>query len=318
MAGIWQHPKSKNFWFRMAVPERLRARVGKREFKYSLETTDPNLARLRHADKLGEVRALFARFESETLASIGNDADDICRRGLGALARRNLRFNDDGVTALPDAEDNVAYGMLNFLAYRTRATWGQDHADLAELELVGDLDEPAGISPSTLPLGFIDADDQDRFVARSKALERDIRYRGYANRDIAQALLARRSWAAAESEVLLVASAADAVVKTRTPLFDALAERVLRHLAEHRFRSWPASIDQVIQPMAMPEGSDVPAPVEAAPAQVYRLDDALSAWCFRPRAPQCTDQCPCRRASDRPRSCRRSAALDRCADRPRP
>ena len=279
VAGIWQHPRSKNFWFRMAVPGRLRVRVGKREFKFSLETTDPDLARLRHADKLGEVRALIARLESETLASIGTEADGICRRGLEALTRSNLRANDDGVTELPEAEDNVSYGMLRFLAYRTRLTWGQDHADLAELELLGDLDGPAEIRPDALPLGFIEASDQDAFVARSKALERDARYQGYANRDIARALLARRSWAAAEHEVLLVASAADALVKVRTPFYDALAERVLRYLAEHRFRFWPANIDEVVQPMAIPEGSDGSVPAEAAPTQVYRLDDVLAVWC---------------------------------------
>ncbi|WP_373287519.1 hypothetical protein [Stakelama pacifica] len=44
----------------MAVPARFHDGVGKREFKYSLETTDSDVARLRHAYKLSEVRALRA------------------------------------------------------------------------------------------------------------------------------------------------------------------------------------------------------------------------------------------------------------------
>ena len=40
MPGPTTHPLSKNLWFRMAVPERLRAKIGKREIKVSLGTSD--------------------------------------------------------------------------------------------------------------------------------------------------------------------------------------------------------------------------------------------------------------------------------------
>ncbi|HET9639272.1 MAG TPA: DUF6538 domain-containing protein [Allosphingosinicella sp.] len=36
MPGPTTHPESKNYWFRMAVPERLRSKIGKREIKFSL------------------------------------------------------------------------------------------------------------------------------------------------------------------------------------------------------------------------------------------------------------------------------------------
>lgn len=41
LPGPITRPESKNLWFRMAVPERLRAMIGKREIKFSLETADP-------------------------------------------------------------------------------------------------------------------------------------------------------------------------------------------------------------------------------------------------------------------------------------
>lgn len=278
VAGIWLNPRSKNYWFRMGVPERHRARVGKREFKWSLDTTNIEVARDRHASKLGEVRALIARLDAEALASVGDEADTILGRGIATLARGNLNKNDDGVPGLIEAEDNVARGMLLFLAYRTRLTWGPDHADLVELELFGEIPEEVDNITFT-PLGFIDPKDQDAVVTRVKSMESDPRYLGFANRDIARVLLARQSWMAAEYEVLLVASAAGIQVKPRTPLFDALAERVLRYLAERRFQHWPAHIDDLFTPMAIAISA---APAEATPptpeTDVHRLSDALSLW----------------------------------------
>ena len=278
VAGIWQHPRSKNFWFRMAVPARFRDRVGKREFKYSLETTDRDVARLRHADKLSEVRALLARLESEELASVSSEAQAICQRGLQVLAKSNLRENDDGVTDITAAEDNVAHGMLKFLAYRTRLTWGRDHADKAELELIGEISGPAVDDVPALPLGFVDEEDQQEFVARLDALHGNPRHQSYANRDIARALLARRSWQAAEYEVLLVASAADATVKMRTPLFEALSECVLRYLAERRFQFWPDNMGQLVAPMTIKEAAVTAPEPSASPSDARHLSDCLAQW----------------------------------------
>ena len=63
VAGIWKHPKSGIYWFRMGVPERHRASVGQREIKETLRTRSEIEARLKHAAKLIEVTSLFARLE---------------------------------------------------------------------------------------------------------------------------------------------------------------------------------------------------------------------------------------------------------------
>lgn len=47
--GPTTHPRSTNLWFRMAVPERLRPKVGKREIKVSLGASDPAQAKIRQA-----------------------------------------------------------------------------------------------------------------------------------------------------------------------------------------------------------------------------------------------------------------------------
>ena len=60
MSRPWKHPDSGVYWFRRAVPADLRARVGKREEKRSLQTKDPSVARRRHAEALAEVEARWA------------------------------------------------------------------------------------------------------------------------------------------------------------------------------------------------------------------------------------------------------------------
>jgi hypothetical protein len=56
MARPWPHPVTGIFWFRMAVPLKLRPLVNKREEKCSLQTRDPEEAKIRHALKAAEVR----------------------------------------------------------------------------------------------------------------------------------------------------------------------------------------------------------------------------------------------------------------------
>lgn len=56
VAGLCRHPKSRMWWHRMIVPERYCAAVGKREWRYSLETNDDGKTHLRHAEKLVEIR----------------------------------------------------------------------------------------------------------------------------------------------------------------------------------------------------------------------------------------------------------------------
>lgn len=60
MSRPWKHPDSGVYWFRRGVPADLRALVGKREEKRSLQTKDPAVAKKRHADALAEVETRWA------------------------------------------------------------------------------------------------------------------------------------------------------------------------------------------------------------------------------------------------------------------
>lgn len=90
VAGLYRHPKSRMWWFRMVVPERYRHAAGKREWKYSLETSDESEARLRHAEKLAEIRRYMVGLDAQTATSIGDRADEIVARGMATLARSNI------------------------------------------------------------------------------------------------------------------------------------------------------------------------------------------------------------------------------------
>ena len=75
MARPWKHPKTGIYWLRKAVPEDLRALVGKREEKRTLGTRDPAEAKRRHAKALLEIEARWVRMRAG-LAADGSPVDD--------------------------------------------------------------------------------------------------------------------------------------------------------------------------------------------------------------------------------------------------
>jgi hypothetical protein len=72
MSRPWKHPNSGVYWLRKGVPEDLRALVGKREEKRSLQTRDPAEAKRRHAEALAEIESRWAslRVGPKTLTEI--------------------------------------------------------------------------------------------------------------------------------------------------------------------------------------------------------------------------------------------------------
>ncbi len=303
VAGIWQHPRSKMLWFRMAVPQRYRQEVGKREIKVSLQTTDMDIARARHADRLRETLKRFQRIDADQLVVMAKEAERMCEQGFAQMARRNLAQRDDGVTTIDDALDSVVAAMSRFLAYRTRLTWGPDHAHRAEMELFGEIAEDFEVSDGEA-LGFDDPEHQEAAVTRidafdstfvdipvsegslvgRKALSGNPAYDGLGAREIARALLAKRSWAAAEHEVLLIAYAVDVDLDLKSPLYNALAERVPTRLAKHRPHTWAGNADQLSPPIltVTPEAAAV-ATIPPAPAVIPRLSDLFAKWCAHRR-----------------------------------
>jgi integrase len=250
VSGLWRHPRSQMFWFRIAVPERYRARVGKREIKQSLGVTDEQKAIQLAAAKYAETRSYFAQLDNEASLGTNHQAEQIVKLGFEHLAQSNQAYHTDREFDLARAMDNVTLTMLTMLSFRTRLDWGGDYAAQAQRDNIGHVAEHFG---STLPLPgpiMLGEDFRKSTAANIAVFEKGAPTQGAAYRELARALLAARDWQAMEFEVLIVAKAAGAVVKPRGALFDAIAEQILSRLVEHRFSHWPPDIDLVLAPIA--------------------------------------------------------------------
>ena len=163
MPGPTTHPESKNFWFRMAVPERLRAKIGKREIKFSLDTADPAEAKMRQAREQARWRARFLELDREFERDATSRAPELVDRFLDDMARRNGSMT------------NVIYGLQTVITMRLFIAWGRDEfeerrADRAFAYMPGrkawrgaDFSDVADIIP---------ADERDALLARIDLLHR--------------------------------------------------------------------------------------------------------------------------------------------------
>jgi integrase len=59
MLSPWKNPRSDNFWFRRRVPAHLVAFMGRREIKFSLGTSDPQLAKIRCQEENAKLERMW-------------------------------------------------------------------------------------------------------------------------------------------------------------------------------------------------------------------------------------------------------------------
>lgn len=62
-----RHAESGIYWFRKRVPDRLKAKVGKCEIKFSLRTRDPDVARLRNLEAMLKVERAWASYDISSI-----------------------------------------------------------------------------------------------------------------------------------------------------------------------------------------------------------------------------------------------------------
>lgn len=251
VAGLWRHPRSKIFWFRMGVPERYRTRVGKREWKETLGTTDEVEARRLHARKLVEVHDQMRALDAVGAIAVDDQADKIIADGFDALARANVKAHEIAADYdLARGLDHVCFTMLQMMGFRARLEWGGSYARKAQEEALGEADED--IWPLEQPDAtgaFPSFAHRDAVSINIELFEANPVFKGAAFREVARGHLSARDWKAAEFEVLIVAQAAGIVLRPKGALFEAVAERILRRLAEHRFGHWPTGMQNVLLPM---------------------------------------------------------------------
>ncbi|WP_375271092.1 DUF6538 domain-containing protein [Sphingomonas sp.] len=277
VAGLWRHPRSRMYWFRMGVPERYRDRVGKREWKETLGTADMVEARALHARKLHEVQELMRTLDAAGAIAIDDQADKIVSDGFEALARKNVKAHDVAADYdLARGLDHVCFTMLQMMGFRARLDWGGSYASKAQDDMLGEPDD------DVWPIEQPDATGAFPTFAHRVAVAMNIElfetnplFKGAAFREVARAHLSARDWKAAEFETQIVGLEAGVVLKPKGPLFEAVAERILRRLAEHRFGHWPTGAQNVLQPMMTAMAAHLPAE-QPVPVTVSAVGTPLS------------------------------------------
>lgn len=272
VAGLWRHPRSKMFWFRKSVPEKYRARVGKREWKETLGTTDPTEARVLHARKLLEVEEFIRNLDAADAIAFDDQADKIVADGFDALACANVKAHEVAADYdLARGLDHVCFTMLQMMGFRARLDWGGTYASRAQEDALGEADEEIWpIEQPDATSAFPTFAHRDTVAMNIELFETNPLFKGAAFREVARAHLSARDWKAAEFEAQIVAQAAGIVLQPKGPLFEAVAERILRRLAEHRFGHWPTGVQNVLQPMMTAMAAHLPA------EQPVPVDDAVT------------------------------------------
>ena len=226
MAGLVNHKKSKNLWFRMVVPPRHRVTIGRTEIKFSLKTSDPAEAKVAYAAAQVEWRQRFLTLDRECEVDSVQQAP-----GLVADALRKLSAGA--------RLDDVVLAMMKFMSFRMATSWGAGFFATSDAAMafggVPDDDTWVGETPE---VDVVPAVDRVAFIGRIRSLERSAQTQGMGHREAVVRLLESRRWNLVEAEVLLVESATEATIPAGGPLYNAVAEALLVALVNHRFEAW--------------------------------------------------------------------------------
>jgi hypothetical protein len=296
MPGPTTHPRSSNLWFRMAVPERLRAKVGKREIKISLGTSDPGEAKLRQAQEQARWRARFRDLDRDIEEKATARAPEIVDSFLEAMARRN------GTMA------NVIFGLQSVITMRLFIAWGRDEfadrrADRAFAFMPGR--NAWHGADFTAIANVIPAEDRDRLLARIDLLHRHKDTQGAGFAEAIAYLLRAQAWDVVRIEVMMIEDHAGIEIARGSTLFTAVAEQLLRRLAATRPDSEELlqRLGEVAETPLRSASPPPPQPVEARATKASRkgarpLSAGLAQW-IELRKPRPQSEVEARRAVSR-------------------
>jgi hypothetical protein len=280
----------------MAVPERLRAKVGKREIKLSLETSDPQEAKIRQAREQAKWRSYFKGLEAEIERDAVAEAPAIVDAFLEEMGRRN------GALA------NVIFGFQTTIAMRLFIAWGQDEfsqrrADRAFAFMPGrkawrgaDFSDLADLIPD---------EERDALLARIDLLHRHPATQGAGFAEALALLLKAKRWDVVRIEVMLIEDHAGVDISPGTALFEAVAEHLLRRLVEYSHPDREALIDLLAPPIVPVSAPRPPTMLPSRKAGGQRaekgsrtLSEGFAHW-VRLRAPRPQSEVEAKRAVDR-------------------
>ena len=245
--------KSRFEWFRMDVPARHRAKVGKTSWQHSLGTSDPQIAAIKRAEWTARYKAEVKRLDDERARQATIDAEALVDAAFVVMASRNGSL------------DAVMVGLLNILALYVRSSWGVEHANAAERHFgIPEISEGEDDLPSPVPIFATDA-ERDRFVLQAKLFEGRGKTDGFVHQQLAKYLLAQEGWAHVETPLLTISHHAGEDFKVGTARYDAVARHFLKRLAEHRFDHWPEGLVDALSPLARTHETAAAAPSLPSP-----------------------------------------------------
>jgi hypothetical protein len=90
-------PESGIYWFRKRVPDRLKAKVGKREIKFSLCTRDPDVARLRNLQAMMGIERAWAAYDLVGVGAVPRSVAPIQAKSVPSADSTACKFPTDEI-----------------------------------------------------------------------------------------------------------------------------------------------------------------------------------------------------------------------------
>lgn len=254
MPQLTVHKKSANLWFRMVVPARLRAKIGKTEIKFSLGTANPPEAKIRHNRWKAEWALRFQALDREI------EAEDLARAPL--LVEEALT-----VLSYGHRRDDTVLGAMKVLSFRLVTSWGQSFYKQSEAQYAfgGRPDESFWTDPD-VEIDIVPMGERQSHVAMVTTYERTADTQGMGHRRAVVALLKAQRWDLLEPEVMVVEAITETTIGKGTALYAAVAAAFLTALASHKFEAWnDGSMAAFLT--KLPDNTEQPGPVPASIVQ---------------------------------------------------
>ena len=226
MPQLTVHKRSSNLWFRMVVPARLRAKIGKTEIKFSLGTANPSEAKIRHNAAQMEWGQRFLELDREAEFENLARAPQLVEQTLAVLSRDHRR-------------DDTVLGAMKVLSFRLVTSWGRDFYDQSEAKYAfgGRPDEEYWSEPD-VEIDIVPMSQRQKHVAILTAHERSPGTQGMGHRLAVLSLLKAQRWDLLEPEVMVVEAITGITISKGTALYGAVAAAFLKALADHEFCTW--------------------------------------------------------------------------------
>jgi integrase len=242
-----KHSKSRFPWFRIVVPADLRDEIGKTEIRKSLETADPDRARIRHAELLAEWKERFRNLRLQKELGALDRAPELVEAFLQQMDDR--RHGD---------LDGAIYAIQKLIVARLLTAWGpyefkSHEADLALAYMPSDCEwEDWEDDPLR---DVIPEDERATLVGRIRLLHRNPYTLGAGFRDAIRYISSARRWDAVAFEVTMISEFTGAAIPNPSALFDAVAACLVQRLVDYKSYRWDQSLLDAIEP---PRSVDVP------------------------------------------------------------